>query len=576
MEGKGAKGGGGRGARLEAIFHPLVAVFAALVVFSPLLGAGLVWDDREVQELQLPHFRTLGDAFFFPSFGEAVQHVYYRPLVWLTYMAERALAPAGRVAAFSHGMNLLYHALAVMLLYCFVRELLRGREGKSLAAGVAALIFACNPAHIESVASIAGRTDILAGIFLLLALIPVARWSGKENPPLAVTFGYALFSGCAIFLALLSKEVAAAGLLLLPATSGYFALAGQRRTTARDYAILCAPALASFLVYLLLRNAAATASAQFLPLAFAEYPLRLVAATGFYLRKAFVPWPGLLVSSEIPPVWEGALALGAGFLLFACGVWKSPRARAIILFCAAWFFATLAPSLGTLFALETWNPVAERYLYLPSAAAAILLGYLAATLAAGEKTRKPALAAALALAVAFGATAFFRTGDWKSDRTFWQAATQSASGGKASRVWDNLGVVAQKEGNDAEAEGHFRKAVAFARTLEEKTDTMYNLATTLIRQTQNAQPDAVVAFTDEARLLLTQVIAADGNRGAPAALALALARKAEARAAKTGSVDFTLLAETRRYAQMGLRIDPGDRVAKSALGIAERLERSAR
>ena len=70
-----------------------------------------------------------------------------------------------------HATNIALHCLATYLLVIFSRQVLRTRTSSSLAVWVTGLLFALHPVHVEAVAGIVGRADILAGIFFLIALI---------------------------------------------------------------------------------------------------------------------------------------------------------------------------------------------------------------------------------------------------------------------------------------------------------------------------------------------------------------------------------------------------------------------
>ena len=70
-----------------------------------------------------------------------------------------------------HATNIALHCLATYLLVIFTRQVLQTGASSSLAVWVTGLLFALHPVHVEAVAGIVGRADILAGIFFLIALI---------------------------------------------------------------------------------------------------------------------------------------------------------------------------------------------------------------------------------------------------------------------------------------------------------------------------------------------------------------------------------------------------------------------
>ena len=84
---------------------------------------------------------------------------YYRPVVYLSYWFDRVLG--GESPGIGHLSNLMFHAAAALLVGALAARLLRDDVG-GLAAG---LVFATHPVHVESIAWVAGRSDVLCAIF---------------------------------------------------------------------------------------------------------------------------------------------------------------------------------------------------------------------------------------------------------------------------------------------------------------------------------------------------------------------------------------------------------------------------
>ena len=137
-------------------------------------------------------------------------HTFFRPAVILSYAADMAIwgpwPPGFRLT------NLLLHILCTLLVYRMARS-----EGLGDAAALAAgALFAAHPAHVESVAWISGRTDLLCAAFMLGAWLHYRR-------------GRTAASLCLFGLALLSKEMAIT-LPLLVFLADMMALAGGALT----------------------------------------------------------------------------------------------------------------------------------------------------------------------------------------------------------------------------------------------------------------------------------------------------------------------------------------------------------
>ena len=176
-------------------------------MYLPTLGAGFVWDDhfivtanRQIRSLaDLPALLT---SHAFAGAGEVLGRErlveYYRPVWTLSLAVDHALwglRPFGY-----HLTNLLLHATTSVAVF----GLARARLGGLTAPLVAALFFAVNPAHVEAVAWVSSRNEVLAGLFVAIALAAYAAWRGGGGPRAAFV------CGAASALALLSKETAVA------------------------------------------------------------------------------------------------------------------------------------------------------------------------------------------------------------------------------------------------------------------------------------------------------------------------------------------------------------------------------
>ena len=178
----------------------LVALVAA-AAYAATLGYDLVWDDTLLiqQSWRLHHWHALPSmltSHFWSEVGE-VSH-YYRPLITLTFFLDLqiwGLHPLG-----FHLTNVLAHAAVTLAVLAVARRTLDGEP----AAAICALAFALHPLHTESVSFVSGRTDVIATLFFLLALLAYERGRARER------WGSIAWSLAAYLLALLAKEVAIA------------------------------------------------------------------------------------------------------------------------------------------------------------------------------------------------------------------------------------------------------------------------------------------------------------------------------------------------------------------------------
>jgi len=142
----------------------LLVLLAVLGTFLPVLAAGLIWDDRM---LLLPEQSVTLFELFFRPYLPAVDRLispYFRPLPRLSLLLTAGLG--GAIPVVQHGLNLLLHLLNTALVMSLTRRMFRTSLLQVLAVGV---LFGLHPLHVEPVAWIAGRPDLLATTFCLLA-----------------------------------------------------------------------------------------------------------------------------------------------------------------------------------------------------------------------------------------------------------------------------------------------------------------------------------------------------------------------------------------------------------------------
>jgi tetratricopeptide (TPR) repeat protein len=350
-------------ARLRVV---LPSAATALLVYLPCIRFGFVRDDRELIAenpfLHSPAFlgQLLASDFWASTGGNSGL---WRPLILLSYWLDGRLS--GWSPAWFHAANVLAHAATSGLLAALVLAAGAGRT----AALVAGLWFAVMPAHVESVAWIAGRTDVYSALFGLLALGLDARarargrrWAGWA--PLA-----------AWLLALAAKESAVP---LFGAIAVAAWIEGRRRGSRPGGILLwLAPYAAVAVSYLALHALAAGVPAATAPSG-AGRGGRLAGWTMLPALLSFLlPWSahgpdwslGLPAGAGSPAVVGGAL-LHLGFALGLLALILRRKAAAVPV--AVLWLPVLA--LSALAVARGYLSFGERHLYLPSAGAAWALG----------------------------------------------------------------------------------------------------------------------------------------------------------------------------------------------------------
>ncbi len=154
----------------------LLLVAATVVVYGQVLRFDFVgYDDpRYVTGNPVVQAGLTGDgvAWAFSTFHGANWH----PLTWLSHMLDVemfGMRPGGH-----HATSLVLHVINALLLLALMNRL----TGRPWMAGFVAGLFALHPLHVESVAGIAERKDVLSTLFGLLAIWAYAVWVKKRGP----------------------------------------------------------------------------------------------------------------------------------------------------------------------------------------------------------------------------------------------------------------------------------------------------------------------------------------------------------------------------------------------------------
>ena len=466
----------------------LVAAALACAIFLNALPNDFTFDDLPI----VSGNPLVTDGGLWPALsshywaGTAPAGNLYRPLTTASFWLNHRLAGSGPDGF--HLINILLHGAVTALLYLLARRL-----ADPPAAAAAAILFAVHPVHTEAVASIVGRADLLAALFVL------AAWLLRRRPILSAL----------LFLAgLLSKESA----IVLPALLLVEDAILRRRGPERARPAAYAPHLAAIAVFLLLRAAVIGSPlvgrpmtpGSFAGVSASDRLLTAIAVIGSDLRLLI--WPATLSAdygfNQIPivtsPAAPGFLAGVAGLLVCAVLALATRRRAPAIALGILVFFAALAPVANVFFPIGVI--LAERLLYLPSAglclAAGAAIGLLLDALGA---PRRPAsrLAAACLVAAAPGALlaarAWTRTADWRDQRTLFEATVRASPDSALAHV--NLGSVYQSLGRLQEAEAEYRRGIAIG---PERKGAHHNLGTVL--EATGRIEEAIAVYRDALRI----------------------------------------------------------------------------
>lgn len=189
--------------------YMVIILIAVFVQYGQTLDYGFVWDDKIVIQ-ENPRVKNGLQAIpeLFTKAKSPYRHDQYgyRPITLLSFALE--IEWWGVNPYYHHLMNLLYYALLCILIFTFLIQLFKNYH--PFFSFLIALVFTVHPLHVEVVANIKSRDEILAMLFVVISLIAYLKFIRSNQ------WVYFVSVVVAYFVAFLSKENAITSLLFYP------------------------------------------------------------------------------------------------------------------------------------------------------------------------------------------------------------------------------------------------------------------------------------------------------------------------------------------------------------------------
>ena len=479
----------------------VAAALAAVILFiyAPVCHFGfLSYDDPVYVTQNAPVIRGLTGQGILWAFatGHASN---WHPITWLSHMLD--VQVFGMNAGRHHGTSLLLHIANAVLLF----TLLYRTTGAWRRSAAVAFLFAAHPLHVESVAWVAERKDVLSTLFLMLALHGYVHYARKPRLGryLAVAALYAL--------GLMSKPMLVTLPLVLllidvwPLDRVRFA-AGQRQAwlrVIREKIPLLVMAAASSAVTIVVQWRGGSVRS------FEAIPLYLRAANALFSYAAYLGqmvWPGNLAAyypyRPVPILW--VVASAAGLAAASIFVFRLARRHPWLPAGWLWYLLTLIPVIGLI--QVGGQARADRYTYIPLIGVFILIAWGLPVLLERWRYRGAALqVAACILVCALAAGARRQVRYWESDLALWERTVQATPDNYFART--NLGFALADRGDLAAATAQYLEAL---RLYPDSAETHNALGTALFKQ---GQRDAAMEQYAMALRLRPGFADAHSNRG---------------------------------------------------------------
>jgi len=330
----------------------LTVLLVTFISFYPCLGNGFTqWDDNHlVTENKL--IRDISPRGIIRIFSTA-DNSNYNPLTLVSYAVEYRLAGLGDPFVF-HATNLALHLLNSVLVFWFIYLVSRS----AAVSVITALLFGIHPMHVESVAWVAERKDVLYSFFFISSLIAYLYYTEKTGKK-----GLYCLSLCLFLLSMLSKTMA----VTMPAVLLLVDYLRRRKIDGKVllekapfFAIACIIGAAGYFAQ---HGSGALGQAYFGP---AKNAMVAAYGLGFYLKKlvfpsglsAFYPYPAG-AGDAITGMFLASLPL---LLAAAAAVIVSARYTRKAVFGALFFLVILLPVLK--FIPLGRAIAADRYVYI--------------------------------------------------------------------------------------------------------------------------------------------------------------------------------------------------------------------
>ena len=448
-----------------------------------------VTDNRQVQR----GLSMEGLRWAFTTFHAGNWH----PLTWISHMTD--VEAYGLDAGGHHRTNALIHAAAALLLYIVLRAMTGSLWGSALVAA----LFAIHPLHVESVAWVSERKDVLSGFFWILTMGAYTHYA--KNPSLRryllvlVSFGMGLLSKPMLvtlpFVLLLLdywplKRLAGTRTAFDPwvYAGGTAGRAGLLRLIVEKVPLFIVAAAACIVTLIAQREVGALWTLEKMP--FEQRIANAFVAYMEYIRKML--WPAdlsvLYPHAGMPPAWKTGLAVTLIASLSYVAVRKA-REMPFLLVGWLWYLGTLVPVIGIIQVGS--QSMADRYTYLPLVGLFLAAAWGAKSLVEKRPLLKPVVIACVIVALAgLPIPSRVHVETWKNSVTLFEQALRMTEVNPLAH--HNIGAYYLERNECQKAVPHFLMA------LEAKKDYPYALSNLGVCTSRGNDPERALRLFDKA------------------------------------------------------------------------------
>jgi protein O-mannosyl-transferase len=390
----------------------------------------------------------------------------WHPLTWISYLIDRQIF--GMHAGGFHAVNVLLHAASSVMLFLALFRM----TGRAWRCAIVAAVFALHPLHVESVAWVSERKDVLSTLLEMIALLLYVRY--VERPDIRRFLQVCLAFTCSV---MAKPMVITFPLILLlvdlwplQRISWPPRWPEARRLVIEKIPLLLISLVASVLTVIAQKAYGTVASLESIPLttrlanAIAEYAV--------YLKQAVWPSNLAVLYPTAAPAPGAATVAAIVLLILTAGVVMFARRRPYLVTGWLWYLVMLAPVIGVL--QVGVQARADRYMYVPLVGVTLAVVWLIGDWIAGHAIwRKAGAVVAAVIVAALAVAAWRQTGYWKDSRTLFEHTLAVTKNNFI--ITNNLGVVLARAGDDRGAMVQYAKAIAINSDYAEAQGNLGNV-----------------------------------------------------------------------------------------------------
>ncbi|MDL1964210.1 MAG: tetratricopeptide repeat protein, partial [Deltaproteobacteria bacterium] len=424
----------------------LLLIAAILIAYWQVKNFDFIDYDDESYVTKNPHVRAgltrEGIIRAFTTDHEANWH----PLTWLSHMLDcelYGLNPMGH-----HWTSLQIHIANTLLLFLILQYM----TGALWRSAFVAALFALHPLHVESVAWVAERKDVLSAFFGMLTILAYCRYA--KQPSIAGYILIILFLGMGLMAKPMLVTLPFLLLLLDFWPLGRLRFATISRLVPEKIPLFVLSAVSTFVTYFVQQHGGAVTSLEVLPL-----KIRIANALISYLSYIEkMIWPsGLAVFYPYPERLLGQAVL-SGLVIFCLSVLVIQNSHRFPYLVTGWlwYLGTLVPVIGLVQVGS--QSMADRYTYIPLIGLFIIVAWGIADILMRYQIKRVALAIVYSSVLAFFMiSAWFQVRHWQNSVTLFTHTLNVTHNN--SHAHYSLGYALARQGKLDKAIVHYSRAL---------------------------------------------------------------------------------------------------------------------